>query len=48
MVTTKYMDVCPNHMLEFKFLLHLNSATNVRNIGLKNIVTASSYLNTKT
>ena len=48
MVTTKYMDVCPNHMLEFKFLLHLNSVTTVRYIGLKNIVTASSYLNTKT
>ena len=43
MVTTKYMDVCPNHMLEFKFLLHLNSVTNVRYI-----VTASNYLNTKT
>ena len=42
------MDVCPNHMLEFKFLLHLNSMTTVRYIGLRNIVIASSYLNTKT
>ena len=48
MVTTTYMDVCPNHMLEFKFLLHLNSLTTVSYFGLRNIVTASSYLNTKT
>ena len=48
MVTTTYMDVCPNHMLEFKFLLHLNSKTTVHYIGFGNIVTASSYLNTKT
>ena len=48
MVTTTYMDVCPNHMLEFKFLLHLNSLTTVSYFGLRNIVTASSYRNTKT
>ena len=34
MVTTTYMDVCPNHMLEFKFLLHLNSLTTVSYFGL--------------
>ena len=47
-VTKKYMDVCPKHMLEFKFLLHLNSVTTVHYTGLRNIVTASSYLSTKT
>ena len=34
--TTKYMDVCPNHMLEFKFLLHLNRVTTEHFIGLRN------------